>query len=533
MIPKSLFSRREKRLFALFFRKLKKDWKNAGKYDIIYCRLFPRGMRFTPKSKGMIAISTSVYESPLSSRYASAEMLYLFSQDKKFTTWRRLWIALAESEKELGLPITDEQIAQMKAHITDIDYEFAAAREHEVRHDVMAHVLTFGEACPEARGIIHLGATSCYVGDNTDVIRMREGLRLIRRLLLDAIAALADFAEANAALPTLAYTHFQAAQPTTVGKRACLWIHDLLFDLQQLDFQLSQLKLLGCKGTTGTAASFLALFDGDAEKAERLEAMIAEKMGFSACQAVSGQTYSRKADFAVLQTLSGIAQSASKFATDIRLLSHLKEIDEPFESRQIGSSAMAYKRNPMRSERICSLARYLICDVQNAAVTAATQWLERTLDDSANRRISIPEAFLCADAVLNLVINVARGMRVYPAVVEKHLRDELPFMATENILMYCVREKGGDRQSLHEAIRQHSVAAAAQVKQYGRENDLMERIAADPVFGLTRDELDAIADPAAFTGLAERQCRRFLAETVRPILEENKNELGARAEINV
>ena len=453
------------------------------------------------------------YENPLCGRYADEEMKRLFSDDWKFSTWRKLWVALAESEQALGLPITDEQLEELRAHIFDIDYEAAARHEHEVRHDVMAHVLTYGEACPKARGIIHLGATSCYVGDNTDILRMREGLRLIRRLLLDAVAALADFAEKNAALPTLAYTHFQAAQPTTVGKRACLWIGDLLFDLDQLDFQLSQLKLLGCKGTTGTAASFLALFDGDAEKAERLEAMIAEKMGFSACQAVSGQTYTRKADFAVLQVLSGIAQSASKFATDIRLLSHLKEIDEPFESHQIGSSAMAYKRNPMRSERICSLSRYLICDVQNTAVTAATQWLERTLDDSANRRISIPEAFLCADAVLNLVINVARGMKVYPAVVEN--------------------EKGGDRQSLHEAIRQHSVAAAAEVKQFGRENDLLERIAADPLFSLSREELDKIADPAAFTGLAERQCRRFLEETVKPLLEKNKNELGAKAEINV
>ena len=473
------------------------------------------------------------YENPLCGRYADEEMKRLFSDDVKFSTWRRLWLVLAESEQELGLPITDEQLGEMRAHLTDIDYDAAARHEHEVRHDVMAHVLTFGECCPTARPIIHLGATSCYVGDNTDVIRMRDGLLLIRRLLLSAIDALAAFADEHAAMPTLAYTHFQAAQPTTVGKRSCLWINDLIFDLQQLDVQLSEMKLLGCKGTTGTSASFLALFDGDAEKAEALEARIAEKLGFSACQAVSGQTYSRKADFAVLQVLSGIAQSASKFATDIRLLSHLKEFDEPFESGQIGSSAMAYKRNPMRSERICSLARYLICDVQNAAVTASTQWLERTLDDSANRRISIPEAFLCADAVLNLVINVARGMKVYGAVVEKHLRDELPFMATENILMYCVRARGGDRQTLHEAIRKHSVAAAQQVKQFGRENDLMERIAADPLFGLSREELDAIADPAAFTGMAERQCRRYLAETVRPLLEENKNLLGAKAEINV
>ena len=460
------------------------------------------------------------YENPLCGRYAGEEMKRLFSDDFKFSTWRRLWLALAESEQALGLPITDEQLDELRAHLDDIDYESAARHEHEVRHDVMAHVLTYGEACPKARGIIHLGATSCYVGDNTDVIRMREGLRQIRRLLLTAIAELAAFAERTKAQPTLAWTHFQAAQPTTVGKRACLWIGDLLFDLEQLDFQLGQLKLLGCKGTTGTGASFLALFDGDAEKAERLEAMIAEKMGFSACQAVSGQTYSRKADFAVLQLLSGIAQSASKFATDVRLLSHLKELDEPFESGQIGSSAMAYKRNPMRSERIC-------------AVTAATQWLERTLDDSANRRISIPEAFLCADGILNLVINVARGMRIYPAVMEKHLREELPFLATENILMYCVREKGGDRQRLHEAIRRHSVAAAEQVKLYGRENDLLARIAADPLFALTEQELEKLADPARFTGMAERQTARFLEETVRPVLEKNQKEIGAKAEIRV
>jgi adenylosuccinate lyase len=473
------------------------------------------------------------YENPLCGRYADEEMKRLFSDDFKFSTWRRLWLALAESEQALGLPITDEQLGELRAHLYDIDYEAAARHEREVRHDVMAHVLTYGEACPGARGILHLGATSCYVGDNTDIIRMREGLRLIRRLLVSAIAELADFAEKTKAQPTLAYTHFQAAQPTTVGKRACLWLHDLVFDLGQLDFQLGQLRLLGCKGTTGTGASFLALFGGDAEKAERLEAMIAEKMGFDACQEVSGQTYSRKVDFAVLQLLSGIAQSASKFATDVRLLSHLKELDEPFESGQIGSSAMAYKRNPMRSERICSLARYLICDVQNTAVTAASQWLERTLDDSANRRISIPEAFLCADAILNLYINVVRGLRVYPAVMEKHLREELPFLATENILMYCVEHRGGDRQSLHEAIRRHSVAAAEQVKLYGKENDLLARIAADPVFALTAEELEKLADPAGFTGMAERQCERYLKETVRPLLEKNQSEIGAKAEIRV
>ena len=473
------------------------------------------------------------YESPLCGRYADEEMRRIFSDQVRFSTWRRLWLALAESEQALGLPITDEQLDEMRAHLDDIDYDSAARHEREVRHDVMAHVLTYGEACPKARGIIHLGATSCYVGDNADILRMREGLLLVRKLLVNAIAALADFAEANKALPTLAWTHFQAAQPTTVGKRACLWLNDLVFDLEQLDFQLGRLRLLGCKGTTGTGASFLALFDGDAEKVEKLEEMIAEKMGLPACQAVSGQTYSRKLDFAVLQVLSGIAQSASKFATDVRLLSHLKELDEPFEDGQIGSSAMAYKRNPMRSERICSLSRYLICEVQNAALTASSQWLERTLDDSANRRLSIPEAFLCADAILNLTINVARGMKVWPAMCEKHLREELPFMATENILMFCVREKGLDRQSLHEAIRRHSVAAAEKVKLEGGENDLLERIAADPVFGLTREELDAIADPAKFTGMAERQCEKYLGGTVRPLLEKYGDELGAKAEILV
>ena len=474
-----------------------------------------------------------VYESPLCGRYADEEMRRIFSDERKFSTWRKLWLALAESEQGLGLPITDEQLAELRAHLFDIDYDAAARHEQEVRHDVMAHVLTYGEACPTARGVIHLGATSCYVGDNTDILRMREGLLLIRKLLVSAIAALAEFAEEHKTLPTLAWTHFQAAQPTTVGKRACLWINDLVFDLEQLEFQLGQLKLLGCKGTTGTGASFLALFDGDAEKVERLEAMIAEKMGLPACQAVSGQTYTRKVDFAVLQVLSGIAQSASKFASDIRLLSHLKELDEPFEKGQIGSSAMAYKRNPMRAERICSLSRYLICEVQNAALTASSQWLERTLDDSANRRLSIPEAFLCADAILNLVINVARGMRVYPAMCGKHLREELPFMATENVLMFCVREKGLDRQSLHEAIRRHSVAAAEEVKLRGGENDLLERIAADPAFRLTRSELEKIADPARFTGMAERQCEQYLGAAVRPLLEKYKDEIGAKAEITV
>ena len=473
------------------------------------------------------------YENPLCGRYADEGMKRQFSDDNKFSTWRRLWLALAESEQELGLSISDEQLDEMRAHIDDIDYAAAAAHEHEVRHDVMAHVLTFGECCPKAKPIIHLGATSCYVGDNTDIIRMRGGLLIIRKLLVNAVAALGEFAEKYKSLPTLAYTHFQAAQPTTVGKRACLWINDLLFDIEQLDFQLSQLKLLGCKGTTGTGASFLELFDGDAEKVEELERRIAAKMGFEACQAVSGQTYTRKVDFAVLQVLSGIAQSASKFSSDIRLLSHLKEVDEPFESKQIGSSAMAYKRNPMRSERVASLSRYVICDLQNAAVTASAQWFERTLDDSANRRISIPEAFLATDAILNLYINIVRGMKVYPAVIAKHLNEELPFMSTENILMYCVKNKGGDRQALHEAIRRHSVAAAEQVKLYGRDNDLLERIKADPAFSLTDEEMAQLTDPATFTGMAERQCETFLRDTVKPVLKKYDSSLGVKAEINV
>ena len=473
------------------------------------------------------------YESPLCGRYADDEMKRLFSDQRKFSTWRRLWLILAESEQELGIGITDEQLNEMRAHLDDIDFEAAAAHEHRVRHDVMAHVLTFGDCCPTARPIIHLGATSCYVGDNTDILNLRDGLLIIRRLLLNAIAALRDFAAANSGLPTLAYTHFQAAQPTTMGKRACLWLNDLVMDLEQVDFQLKNLKLLGCKGATGTGASFLNLFNGDAEKVELLEKKIAEKLGFEACQPVSGQTYTRKVDFAVLQALCGVAQTASKFATDIRLLCHMKEIDEPFESGQIGSSAMAYKRNPMRSERICSLSRYLICDLQNTAVTSATQWLERTLDDSANRRLAIPEAFLAADAVLNLMINVARGMKVYPAVCEKHLREELPFMATENIMMYCVQHKGGDRQSLHERIRQHSMKASEQVKQYGRPNDLLQRIREDEAFGLTDEELDSLLDPAAFTGMAKRQCEQYLNNVIQPILDANRDQLGAEARIDV
>ena len=441
-------------------------------------------------------------------------------------------MALAESEQELGLPISDEQIEEMKAQINNIDYEKARQYESELRHDVMAHVHTFGDACPKAAGIIHLGATSCYVGDNTDIILMQSALLQIRNLLLNAVDALCEFAIEYKNLPTLAYTHFQAAQPTTVGKRACLWMNDLLFDIEQLDFQLNNLKLLGCKGTTGTGASFLELFDGDETKVEQLEQRIAEKIGFSKCQYVSGQTYTRKADFAVLQVLSGIAQSVSKFSSDIRLLSHLKEVDEPFEEKQIGSSAMAYKRNPMRSERIASLARFVICDLQNTAITASAQWFERTLDDSANKRLAVPEAFLATDAILNLYINVIRGLKVYPAVIKKHLDAELPFMATENILMYCVKTKGGDRQELHEAIRKHSIMAAEQVKLYGKENDLIERIRKDDSFGLTAMELGILMDPVKFTGMAEYQCEKFVNETVKPFLEQEQR-ADIEAQVNV
>ena len=449
---------------------------------------------------------SEIYENPLCKRYAGREMQEIFSDDRKFSTWRRLWLALAESEQQLGLDITDEQLDEMRAHLYDIDYATAAAREREVRHDVMAHIYTFGLACPKAKPIIHLGATSCFVGDNTDVILQRDALLRIRRLLLSAIAALADFAEKYKAQPALAYTHFQAAQPTTMGKRATLWMQDLVMDLDHLDFALSRLKLLGCRGTTGTAASFLELFDGDTDKVRRLEALIAEKLGFDAVYAVSGQTYTRKADYFTLSVLSGIAQSAMKFSGDIRLLSHLKAVDEPFESGQVGSSAMAYKRNPMRSERMTSLARYVIADAMNPAMTAGTQWLERSLDDSANRRISIPEAFLATDGILTLYINVISGLKVYPKVLEKQLNEELPFMATEDILMYCVKN-GGDRQTLHEAIRRHSVAAGLAVKEQGADNDLLARIAADPA-EQTEDYLKTVRallrENAAFLGERER-----------------------------
>lgn len=473
-----------------------------------------------------------VYENPLCTRYAGEEMKRIFSADNKFSTWRKLWVALAESEKELGLDITDSQIAQMKEHIYDIDYDRAAEYESRFRHDVMAHVHTYGEACPLAKPVIHLGATSCYVGDNTDMILMKEAMLRIKTLLVSTIAVIGDFAEKYKDVPTLAFTHFQAAQPTTVGKRACLWAQDLIMDLEHLDFVLDSLKLLGCKGTTGTGASFLELFEGDGEKVKKLEKLIAKKMGFEACVSVSGQTYSRKTDYFVMSVLSGIAQSASKFANDIRLLSHLKEFDEPFESGQIGSSAMAYKRNPMRSERICALARYVMTDSLNPAITAATQWLERSLDDSANKRISIPEGFLATDGILNLYMNIISGGTIYPYVTRKHLNEELPFMATENIIMYCTR-KGGDRQELHEAVREISVEVTKRIKLEGCDNDLLERIINDKRFDLTEHELNKIMDINNFVGLAPQQAEEFIENNIKPVLKKNSDFLGAEAQINV
>ena len=466
----------------------------------------------------MLSSLKNSYVSPLSTRYASSEMKYLFSPDKKFTTWRKLWIALAESEMELGLPITKEQIDEMKQYADKINYEVAEAQEKKVRHDVMSHVFAFGEQCPNARPIIHLGATSCYVGDNTDIIIMTEALRLVEKRLAATIAALSQFALNYKDLPTLGYTHFQAAQTTTVGKRATLWIQDLLMDLEDVQHQLSKAKLLGSKGTTGTQASFLELFDGDHEKCKALDRKIAEKMGFTSCFAVSGQTYTRKLDSQMLAVLSGIAQSASKFAADIRLLQHLKEIEEPFEKHQIGSSAMAYKRNPMRTERMTALARYVMVDSLNPAITTATQWFERTLDDSANKRIAIPEAFLAIDAILSLYENVASGMVVYPKVIEKHLMDELPFMATENIMMDAVK-RGGDRQELHEKIRVHSMEAGKVVKEQGGKNDLMERIANDSSFGVTLEQLQEILRPENYVGRAPEQTVDFINEYVKPALE--------------
>ncbi len=472
------------------------------------------------------------YQSPLAERYASREMQYIFSPDKKFRTWRKLWIALAETEKELGLNITDEQIEELKAHAEDINYEVAIQREKEVRHDVMSHVYAYGQQCPKAKGIIHLGATSCYVGDNTDIIIMTEALRLVRQKLVNVIYELSKFAKENKDLPTLAFTHFQPAQPTTVGKRATLWMMELVLDLEDIDHVISEMKLLGSKGTTGTQASFLELFEGNHEVIRQIDKKIARKMGFESCFPVSGQTYSRKIDSRVLHVLSGIAQSAHKFSNDIRLLQHLKEIEEPFEKNQIGSSAMAYKRNPMRSERIASLANYVIADSINPAITAATQWFERTLDDSANKRISVPEAFLAVDGILDLYMNVVDGLVVYPKVIESRLMKELPFMATENIMMDAVKA-GGDRQELHERIRVHSMAAGKVVKEEGKENDLLERIANDPAFNMTMEQLTAIMEPKNFVGRAPVQTEEFLDEVIAPILEQNKELLGLKAEINV
>ena len=466
-----------------------------------------------------------IYESPLSSRYASDEMQYLFSPDKKFSTWRKLWVALARAEMELGLPVTQEQIDEMQAHLTDIDYELAAQKEQELRHDVMAHIHTFGAQCPKAMPIIHLGATSCYVGDNTDIILMREGLALIRDKLVRTLDHLAQFARRYRALPTLGFTHFQAAQLVTVGKRATLWMYDLLLDLEEVEQRMAKLQLLGCKGTTGTQASFLELFEGDHEKCRQLEARIAREMGFDGVVPVSGQTYSRKVDAAVLSTLSGIAQSASKFATDLRLLCHLKEVEEPFERKQIGSSAMPYKRNPMRCERICALARYVMADAANPAFTAATQWFERTLDDSANKRISVPEAFLAVDAILNIYLNVTAGLVVHEQVIHRHILEELPFMASENIMMDAVK-RGGNRQELHERIRVHALEAGRNVKELGGNNNLLELIADDPLFGMSQEELATHMDPTRYIGRCPEQVDEFLRDWIQPVLDAHKDALS-------
>ena len=478
-------------------------------------------------------MSKNVYESPLSSRYSGKEMKYIFSPDMKFRTWRKLWIALAEAEMELGLPVTQAQIDQLKEHQDDINYDVAVEREKLVRHDVMSHVYAYGQQCPDAKGIIHLGATSCYVGDNTDIIIMTEALKVVRNKLVTVIRNLSEFADEYKALPTLGFTHFQPAQPTTVGKRATLWIQDLLLDLEDVEYQLSKAKLLGSKGTTGTQASFLELFEGDHEKCKALDKKIAEKMGYKGCFAVSGQTYSRKVDSQFLNVLAGIAQSASKFSNDIRLLQHLKEVEEPFEKNQIGSSAMAYKRNPMRSERIGSLSRYVMVDVLNGYFTSATQWFERTLDDSANKRLSVPEAFLAIDGILNLYANVADGLVVYPKVIENRLRKELPFMATENIMMDAVKYRGADRQVLHEKIRQHSMAASKVIKEEGGENDLLERIAGDDAFGVTLEDLENILQPEKYTGRSKEQTEDFLKEEVAPVLEKYNDIESEKPEINV
>ena len=477
-------------------------------------------------------MSTDRYVSPLSERYASKEMQYIFSPDMKFRTWRRLWIALAETEKELGLNITQEQIDELKAHKDDINYDVAKERERQVRHDVMSHVYAYGVQCPKAKGIIHLGATSCYVGDNTDIIVMSEALKLVQKKLVNVIAELSKFADKYKEQPTLAFTHFQPAQPTTVGKRATLWTQEFLMDLEDLEYVMSTLKLLGSKGTTGTQASFLELFEGDQETIDKIDPMIAEKMGFKNCYPVSGETYSRKVDTRVLNILAGIAASAHKMSNDIRLLQHLKEVEEPFEKSQIGSSAMAYKRNPMRSERIASLSRYVMVDALNPAITSATQWFERTLDDSANKRLSIPEGFLAIDGILDLCLNVVDGLVVYPKVIEKHMMAELPFMATENIMMDAVKA-GGDRQELHERIRELSMEAGRTVKVEGKDNDLLERIAADPAFNLTIEELQKSMEPSRYVGRAKEQTTAFITKTVQPVLAAHKEMLGMTAEINV
>ena len=477
-------------------------------------------------------MSTDRYVSPLSERYASKEMQYIFSPDMKFRTWRRLWIALAETEKELGLNITQEQIDELKAHKDDINYDVAKERERQVRHDVMSHVYAYGVQCPKAKGIIHLGATSCYVGDNTDIIVMSEALKLVQKKLVNVIAELSKFADKYKEQPTLAFTHFQPAQPTTVGKRATLWTQEFLMDLEDLEYVMSTLKLLGSKGTTGTQASFLELFEGDQETIDKIDPMIAEKMGFKNCYPVSGQTYSRKVDTRVLNILAGIAASAHKMSNDIRLLQHLKEVEEPFEKSQIGSSAMAYKRNPMRSERIASLSRYVMVDALKPAITSATQWFERTLDDSANKRLSIPEGFLAIDGILDLCLNVVDGLVVYPKVIEKHMMAELPFMATENIMMDAVKA-GGDRQELHERIRELSMEAGRTVKVEGKDNDLLERIAADPAFNLTIEELQKSMEPSRYVGRAKEQTTAFITKTVQPVLDAHKEMLGMTAEINV
>ena len=477
-------------------------------------------------------MSTDRYVSPLSERYASKEMQYIFSSDMKFRTWRRLWIALAETEKELGLNITQEQIDELKAHKDDINYDVAKERERQVRHDVMSHVYAYGVQCPKAKGIIHLGATSCYVGDNTDIIVMAEALRLVQKKLVNVIAELSKFADKYKDQPTLAFTHFQPAQPTTVGKRATLWTQEFMMDLEDLEYVLGSLKLLGSKGTTGTQASFLELFDGDQETIDKIDPMIAEKMGFRQCYPVSGQTYSRKVDTRVLNILAGIAASAHKMSNDIRLLQHLKEVEEPFEKSQIGSSAMAYKRNPMRSERIASLSRYVMIDALNPAITSATQWFERTLDDSANKRLSVPEGFLAIDGILDLCLNVVDGLVVYPKVIEKHMLAELPFMATENIMMDAVKA-GGDRQELHERIRELSMEAGRTVKVEGKDNNLLDLIAADPAFNLTIEELRKSMDPSKYVGRAKEQTTAFIEKVVQPVLDEHKDMLGIKAEINV